>query len=150
ELSVCEDTCCPEGNVCSFKKCVAPGKECGDSADCDSGEYCELLLGNDATDGGAAGGSCVSAQGAKKGQCVPRPPLCPDGTMTPDDLSCLAACEYHPATANFAPELKYSWGGVTSPPDYYSDVVMTPIVINLDDDNCDGKIDGSDIPEILF
>ena len=28
--------------------------------------------------------------------------------------------------------------------------MMAPIVINLDDDNCDGKVNENDIPEIVF
>jgi hypothetical protein len=28
--------------------------------------------------------------------------------------------------------------------------MMTPIVIQLDDDNCDGKVNEKDIPEIVF
>jgi hypothetical protein len=38
--------------------------------------------------------------------------------------------------------LKYAWGD--------ANVMMTPIIIQLDDDNCDGSIDARDIPEIVF
>src|SRR5262249_40575706 len=44
---------------------------------------------------------------------------------------------------------KYAWGGqLTSP--FATDVMMTPIVIELDDDDCDGKVTEKDIPEIVF
>jgi hypothetical protein len=56
-------------------------------------------------------------------------------------------CEVKPTVDDFKPVLKYAWGGVTTPP-YDTDVMMTPVVIQLDDDNCDGKIDGRDVPEI--
>jgi hypothetical protein len=45
--------------------------------------------------------------------------------------------------------LKAAWGGQVMPP-YASDIMMSPIVIQLDDDNCDGKVNEKDIPEIVF
>jgi FG-GAP-like repeat len=45
--------------------------------------------------------------------------------------------------------LKYAWGGQVTAPNA-TDVMMAPIVIQLDDDNCDGKINENDIPEIVF
>jgi hypothetical protein len=35
-------------------------------------------------------------------------------------------------------------------PPYSSDIMMAPIVVQLDDDNCDGKVNEKDIPEIVF
>jgi hypothetical protein len=84
------------------------------------------------------------------GKCLPRPPTCAADAGAPDGgaLDCLEQCEYHPP-AGFNPVLKFAWGGqVTSP--YASDVMMTPIVVQLDDDDCDGKITEKDIPEIVF
>jgi hypothetical protein len=40
DLSVC----CAAGEVCSGDECVAPGKDCMDSYDCEPGEYCEQTL----------------------------------------------------------------------------------------------------------
>jgi hypothetical protein len=45
--------------------------------------------------------------------------------------------------------LKAAWGGQVAPP-YGTDVMMSPIVAQLDDDNCDGKVNEKDIPEIIF
>jgi hypothetical protein len=56
------------------------------------------------------------------------------------------------------PELEFHWGGesTTNPTatgkafPWSAHVLSTPIVINLDDDNGDGKINELDFPEILF
>jgi len=49
----------------------------------------------------------------------------------------------------FSPELKYAWGDPTALQNKDS-VMMSPIVIQLDDDNCDMIVDEKDIPEIVF
>ncbi|MEO7113400.1 MAG: VCBS repeat-containing protein, partial [Polyangiaceae bacterium] len=132
-------------------KCVTPGATCYDSSDCAPTEYCEFSLGDD--DAGAphpvGDASCVNSS-LKSGRCLAKPPICAAdaGTSTGGTITCLEQCEYHPTTA-FDPALKYTWGGPSTPATA-SDVMMTPIVIELDDDNCDGKVDQRDIPEIVF
>ncbi|MBX3125424.1 MAG: VCBS repeat-containing protein [Polyangiaceae bacterium] len=150
----CGAQCCGSGDVCSFSKCVQPGAVCVDSSDCASGQYCEYALG-DGPDGGAPGdagagdgGACVGGKVQLTGRCLPEPPICAPSDPNPGS-SCLEKCEVVPPTTAFDPVVKYSWGGETTPP-YSTDVMMTPIVIQLDDDNCDGKITGDDIPEIGF
>ncbi|RYE91430.1 MAG: VCBS repeat-containing protein, partial [Myxococcales bacterium] len=115
-----------------------------------AGEYCEkALAGSGASGQGGAGGS-TCAPSSSGGKCLPLPPVCPGGQEPgPGPLTCLQACEVKPATKPFEVELKYAWGGQTEAP-FASDVMMTPIVIQLDDDDCDGKITARDIPEILF
>jgi hypothetical protein len=83
---------------------------------------------------------------------LPLPPVCSEGEngQGPNgQITCLQACEVKPAPKPFEVELKYAWGGEVTPP-YASDVMMTPIVIQLDDDDCDGKVTERDIPEIVF
>ncbi|HEY8087270.1 MAG TPA: VCBS repeat-containing protein, partial [Polyangiaceae bacterium] len=85
------------------------------------------------------------------GKCLPAPPVCAADAGVPDGgaLTCLEKCEYHPPSSAFAPALAYAWGGdVTSP--FSSDVMMAPIVVPLEDTNCDGKVDQRDIPDIVF
>ncbi len=146
--SACGDNCCANSEVCSFQKCVTPGKKCTESADCASGEYCELALGDTKDSGGppSDAASCTTGFIVAEGKCLPEPPVCTGAEPGPD---CLPKCERPPITAAFDPEVTYTWGGVTAPP-YSSDVMMTPIVVQLDDDNCDGKITALDIPEIVF
>ncbi|APR79969.1 Hemolysin-related protein RbmC [Minicystis rosea] len=147
--SACGDTCCAGGDVCSFQKCVTPGAPCHDSIDCGSNDYCEYSLG-DNSDAGSADASCMGGAAELNGKCLPRPPTCAADAGAPDGgaLDCLTQCEYHPQ-AGFNPVLKFAWGGQVTAP-YATDVMMTPIVIELDDDDCDGKITEKDIPEIVF
>ncbi len=147
---VCGDGCCVGEQFCSFGRCLAPGKACVDSTDCALGEYCEYALGRNepapASDAGCQGGASQLA-----GRCLARPPICvPDGgkVSSVGAALCLERCE-HRATGAFTPSLRYAWGGELSAP-FSTDVMMTPIVIELDDDNCDGKVNEQDIPEIVF
>jgi hypothetical protein len=150
--SACGEVCCASAEVCSFQKCAVPGAICHDSSDCGGGQYCEFTLGS-STDGGAseagADASCVSGV-ERTGRCLPRPPDCaPDaGASGSGGVTCLEKCEYKPATT-FTPAQKLAWGGVLTAP-FDTDVMMAPIVIELDDDDCDGKITERDIPEIVF
>ncbi|MBK9001627.1 MAG: VCBS repeat-containing protein [Myxococcales bacterium] len=147
KTNACGNDCCTTGELCSFQKCVTPGKTCTESSDCAAGEYCEMALGS-GSDGGPVGdaASCTTGFIVAEGKCLPQPPVCTGAEPGPD---CLPKCELPPSSAAFDPEVAYTWGNVTAPP-YSSDVMMTPIVIQLDDDNCDGKITALDIPEIVF
>jgi hypothetical protein len=89
-----------------------------------------------------------SGGAALQGKCLPRPPSCDPGDPNAGQ-TCLAKCEYKPSTNDFSPIVKYSWGEqITSP--YATDVMMTPIVVQLDDDDCDMKVTDRDIPDIVF
>jgi len=137
--SACNDVCCGAGEVCSFQQCVVPGEVCVDATECPDGNYCEYTLGEPGTMGGDL---CMGGNQPATGKCLPEPPQCPDGVEPePDDIDCLPLCEVIPETS-FEPVLKYAWTG--------GDVMMPPIVIQLDDDNCDSLIDERDIPEIVF
>ena len=143
----CDDRCCGAGEVCSFKTCVAPGAVCHDVSDCGGGEYCEFSLG-ETRPGGVLDAGCV-ATNLRTGRCLPRPPECaPDAGGAGAGVTCLERCEYRPAVSSFALEPKFAWGGQTTSPTA-TDVMMAPIVIQLDDDDCDGKVTERDIPEIL-
>jgi hypothetical protein len=152
--SACGDVCCGGVEVCSFQKCATPGAVCHDSSECGGGQYCEFTLGS-ATDGGVTDGgveaSCVSGV-ERTGRCLPRPPDCAGDAGSGSDggsgVTCLEKCEYRPATT-FTPVQKFGWGGQLVAP-FATDVMMAPIVIELDDDDCDGKVTERDIPEIVF
>ncbi len=147
---VCGNVCCNDGQVCSFQQCVTPGANCVDPSDCPSGSYCDYSLGDMVGAGGSGGsGSCQGGVMPQAGKCLPKPPVCAPNQMPGNPIECLPACEYKPPTTDFNVVTKYSWGGATAPP-YSSDVMMAPIVAQLDDDNCDGKVNQNDIPEILF
>ncbi len=135
--SLCAGVCCGDAEVCSFAQCVLPGDDCIDASECPEDNYCEYSLGD-------PGGGMDMCQGTTiaTGKCLPSPPDCPEGEEPgPDDeLTCLPGCEFFPQTS-FAPSLKFGSADV--------DVMMSPIVVQLDDDNCDGTVDERDIPEIV-
>ncbi len=144
----CAGICCGGGSFCSFGSCVTPGDDCTNADDCAPDEYCETALGQ--TNPPQPG--CISTA---TGKCLPAPPTCPDGVV-PDpsqgELTCLATCEVEPADTAFEVELAYAWGGYqgeTAEP-FPHDVRNAPIVVQLDDDDCDGKVSSLDIPEIVF
>lgn len=138
EASICAGVCCGDAEVCSFSQCVVPGAECIDASECPDNYYCEYSLGE-------PGGAMNECQGTTiaTGKCLPSPPDCPPGVEPEpgEELTCLPKCEYYPETS-FAPTLKYHV------PEHH--VMMSPIVIQLDDDNCDEIVDERDIPEIVF
>lgn len=144
---VCGDVCCAGTEVCSFQECLVPGVSCVDASDCGDGEYCEYTLGEavDPPDPMCMGGAPMAT-----GKCLPSPPECEDGVEPdPDEITCLTQCEVKPPIDDFAIELKHYWGGEVAAPTS-TDVMMTPIVVQLDDDNCDGKVNENDIPELVF
>jgi hypothetical protein len=60
-------------------------------------------------------------------------------------------CVFVPQAGVFTPELDCAWNG--SPNGLYplrDDVVMTPVVVNLTDDDGDGMVTTDDIPDIAF
>ncbi len=146
----CGNACCATGSVCSFQACVVPGATCNDSSDCAANEYCEYSLGNNATDAGVLDAACQGGAQLLNGKCLPKPPTCAADAGVPDAgaLDCLEQCSFHP-TGTFNPALKASWGGVIVSP-FNTDVMMAPIVVVLQDTNCDGKVNAEDVPDILF
>ena len=135
---ICGDACCAGEEVCSFNTCALPGKSCIDATECSPDEYCEYSLGEETKDDEMCPG-----QALKTGKCLPAPPECGPGEepMEGGDIDCLTKCEYVP-DGSFNPVVKYHWDKAS--------VMMTPIVTQLDDDNCDKVIDERDIPEIVF
>lgn len=61
-------------------------------------------------------------------------------------------CFYVPEPGTFGPALDCAWNGPGAGAAYasYDDVVMTPVVANLTDDNSDGMVTLDDIPDIAF
>ncbi|MCC6333980.1 MAG: VCBS repeat-containing protein [Myxococcales bacterium] len=148
--AACGSECCASAQLCSFNHCVSPGADCRESNDCDGG-FCDFS-GAVPPDAGVAmdGGVCTGGS-APTGRCLPRPPVCTpvDGGNPGAGVTCVEQCRFAPSSAPFATVQKYAWGGVTSSP-YTSDIMMAPIVTQLDDDDCDGKVTASDLPDLAF
>ena len=68
-------------------------------------------------------------------------------TGRPTDSSCV----YSPPTGVFAPQIEWEFS-ISANDDYPNlrQVMMTPAVANLTDDNADGVIDQTDIPDVIF
>ncbi|MDX9719622.1 MAG: VCBS repeat-containing protein, partial [Myxococcota bacterium] len=58
-------------------------------------------------------------------------------------------CIYIPPVGVFTPEEQWYWTSSSQFPTYRQ-VMMTPIVLNLTDDNGDGQIDEEDVPDVVF
>jgi hypothetical protein len=140
-LPGCGAGCCASGDVCNFGHCETPGTLCSSSADCAAADFCDFSVGTLVSDAGVCGP-------VPSGHCLARPPSCGLGADAGAPSTCLPACTAQPQ-APFSMSLRASWGGVTTTP-FSTDVMMTPLVMNLDDDNCDGKVDQRDVPEIIF
>src|SRR5690606_14276896 len=100
--------------------------------ECVDGEYCDYALGDPvpAPEPGCEGGTIV-----KQGKCLPLPPECEPGEVPDprdDVITCIPACEYVPPPGAFKLELKHEFKGLRS--------VSPPVVVQLDDDDCDGKV----------
>jgi hypothetical protein len=143
--AACGDACCGSGAVCLYESCVVPGKPCHTANDCDPGQYCEPGLGDGGT-GGADGGCGMPIA---EGRCLPLPAVCGDGGVP--DGGCLAPCEYHPMPGQqLSAVAKWSWGPKATKFPNYTDVWSTPSVGRVVDGNCDGKVDQSDPPNVIF
>lgn len=149
-----EDACTPNEQRCdgdTLRRCLSNGSAEVESYTCSSGSpYFDSSC--QATDGSSDAGcaceddwDCPTHTRCELGRCIgtgiepsctlPPPPFSADDTR-----------------------VEISWGGtdenskqaVDSPYPAFSQVVMTPVVANLDDDNQDGLINSQDVPEIVF
>ncbi|NND30029.1 MAG: VCBS repeat-containing protein [Myxococcales bacterium] len=125
-LQLCGDDdelCCASGEGCIGRSCVPLRNECTFSEDCEIDELCEPSL-----------GVCIARDSVDV--CEYRPPV---GDFVPT-----VACRWTPPEAPAGASAEAT--GIAS----MSDVVMTPSVANLTDDNGDGATDVFDIPDIVF
>jgi len=144
----CGPQCCTSTTVCSFNTCVSPGGACRDSSECGANAFCDFSQAQPIVfDGGVCAGGALAA-----GRCLPRPPVCPSltdgGAPVGAGVTCVEACQFAATLQQLKPFERYSWGNETVSP-FASDVMMAPIVTQLDDDDCDGKITANDLPDIV-
>jgi hypothetical protein len=138
----CVDACCDPALACQAGSCElipCDGMRCGDGSLCCSAptvcwrdacflpeERCEFTA------------DCSTGLFCEPdlGQCVP--------------AAGLSECEYIPPPGTFEPVIGCRWTSAGLPFPDRQDVVATPIVLNLTDDNGDGVTDRNDIPDIAF
>lgn len=140
----CASACCGAGQLCSFERCVQPGAACRDTSDCQAGDFCDLSRAQPAV---FDAGLCVVMP--TSGQCVTEPPVCGPDAGTQSGRSCVESCRFMRPPGQLDPVVRYAWGDPTAmgTPD---DVMMAPIVAQLNDDDCDGRITSQDTPDIAF
>lgn len=69
-----------------------------------------------------------------------------DGTISP--IAVDGTCLVEPVVGTFTPTVEWQWSANDTQPGY-DDIMSTPAVGNLTDDNGDGQIDQHDIPEVV-
>ncbi|MFO7177117.1 MAG: CARDB domain-containing protein [Pseudomonadota bacterium] len=168
-IACTSDVECSPARFCDGQKCVDDVCE-SDSRQCDGNRVLVCSSNGGSIEPAYACGSagyfdsvCTEEAGAPTG-CT-----CEDDWDCPEHTACEAgacvgtgvepSCTLPPTPfEEVLPQLEFRWGGqnraspnaVGSPFRWSSQVATTPIVINLDDDNGDGRIDELDFPEIVF
>jgi hypothetical protein len=143
--TLCGDFCCGDGELCSGGECIP---DCGDG---------EQLCGE-----GGEQVCCTSDQACLSNMCADLGVECEFTEECELDEICLASlgrcaprdsvevCEFVPEVGPFNPEQACRWVPESGDRANWDDVVMTPSVANMTDDNGDGVTDTSDIPDIVF
>jgi hypothetical protein len=140
------------GEPCETVLDCAPGLGCFDGV-CDySGDGQTDLVdvpvdgadGDDGADGVPDGPGDPDGADGTEVEDVPADTT-PDGEPDVEDEVCM----FRPPVGDFSPAMECAWRGSDVEP-LKDDVVATPAVINITDDNDDGLIDLRDIPDILF
>ncbi len=149
----CNGQCCDASQMCFEGACVAqcddPAQLCGDEDErcCGSGEAC-------------IGGACVQLQQpCELGEDCELDELCEPSLGVCISRDAIEVCEFRPPVGDFQPTIGCRWTPPDAPPGAsieeleiagMSEVVMTPSVANLTDDNGDGATDVLDTPDIVF
>lgn len=139
----CADACCDDVRICDDGRCLIPcaAQRCGRDLElcCGAGEVCyaENCVPDDV--------SCDFTEDCALGEfCEPTLEICITREIVPE-------CEFRPERGEFDPRVGCRWTPEGLDVDAgRDDVVATPIVINLSDDNEDGSTDAADTPDIVF
>jgi hypothetical protein len=165
----CGETCCGGADICGTNlACCTYDELCGSSC-CGAGEVCEGALcrrdcGAEArcTDSAGAEVCCVAGEVCSSGQCFAPSTPCQDFLDCPADQYCEPTqgfclpqpsgevCQSEPSGGQVLPTELWHWDGVGAVLPTYRQVMMTPMVANLNDDNNDSVVDLNDTPDIVF
>ncbi len=140
----CDDVCCSFELTCDGVACVPKCDE-GDSCGADLDVCCgadEICFANDCV---TPGDDCEFTEECPVGQiCAQSTGQCVPEDAAPD-------CEFIPPVGEFEPEVGGQWTDADTAVDpLRNDVVATPIVLNLTDDNADAVTNNDDTPDIAF
>ena len=156
EVCGSETTCCPRDGLCG-STC------CGDGEVCD-GALCRLDCGSEVRcrDGAGSDVCCEAGEVCASGACfLPITPCedfvdCANGEYCEGSLGrCLPQpggeeCVARPSGGEVSPTLLWHWDGTGAAQPAYVQVMMTPLVAPMSDDDGDGDIDQEDIPDVIF
>ena len=139
----CGNDCCDADEDCINDVCFAPcaGERCGAAQElCCEGE--DVCLGTQCI---VPGTPCVTTDDCADDE-ICEPTL---GACIPRDA--VEVCEFIPPVGQFTPEVDCRWTPNAGDLDAVrDDVVATPVVGNLTDDNGDGLTNTDDLPDIAF
>jgi hypothetical protein len=124
--------CCNSGEECVFDRCLpaCAGSRCGDDTLCCGDD--ELCIGDACV---VPGGPCTDETDC--GEMETCEPLVHRCVPIPPD----AECRYVPPTGEFEPVVQWDWSLESS--------LAMPLVVQLTDDDGDGTIGPSDVPDIV-
>jgi hypothetical protein len=112
----------------------------------------DSLSSSDATSAGGADDGGGVDTGTSEGMRLDTPGGDGDGdggpvscTVTPDEGDAPPPCIDSAPADSFSPDVQWAWSPTTSD----TSSVVTPLVINLDDDNMDGAVDLCDTPDVI-
>lgn len=149
----CDGVCCDDSQICLDGSCAAPCEaplqRCGEGGVlcCGSGEACVQ-------------GACIAAsRPCSFGEDCALDELCEPSLGACISRDAVEICEFRPPVGDFEPTIACRWTPPTAPENgaadeieiaFMSEVVMTPAVANLTDDNGDGVTDTRDTPDVVF
>lgn len=168
----CGDACCAAGSVCEAGQCEP---DCGQSARCGPATARVCCAAGDVCEDGQCRLPCAGARcGATDELCCVGGSLCLydkclltygpctktedcdlDEFCDPQIGACIKAgevgamCTYVPPVGQFTPTVAWHWSGSTQHASF-NQVMETPAIANLTDDNGDGVIDEKDVPDVVF
>lgn len=146
------DVCDPGETICQeddVMECLPSGSGWSVRVTCDSASYYESVCSEISVD--------LSGCGCEDDWDCPAHTVCEEDVCTGTGVE--PTCSLPPEPfEDVLPTIEIEWGGkslkkpeaVGSPFPSSSQTVMSPLVINLNDDNGDGKIGERDFPEIVF
>lgn len=165
----CGAGCCAIGEVCGVNgSCCTTDELCGSTC-CGHGEVCEGAVcriecgaQSRCTDESGSSVCCGASEVCAVGGCF-RPEVrcreffeCPQGHYCDHNIGhCLPQpggqeCVARPNGGEVAPTLLWHWDGSGAVEPAFNQVMMSPMVANLDDDDGNGRIDEDDIPDVVF
>ena len=164
--SACGDVCCETGEVCDGDSCCAGedlcgGTCCGGDAECVA-DRCVVACDDDETlcRVGDAEVCCAALDVCYLGACTTPGDACTSNSQCGEEEYCERSierclpratgeeCVFEPEQ-DFELEEEWAWNGSDVMPNHRQ-VIQTPMVANLTDDNGDGEINEEDTPDVVF